>query len=165
MQKTILSTKYSKSQRQFIAKAFSFEPRTLNFEPVHNKLLCLFGRSGSGKTRLMRSMINELSVTDSPGKAVLTGAESLAEEMIDALRLGKIESFSGKYLGLENLYIDNLWVLRNRPALAGELSQLINARRNAGRMTVLASEFSLEEWYTKNPVLAVLLASGKAVDL
>lgn len=113
----------------------------------------------------MRSMINELSLTDSPGKAVMTGAESLAEEMLAALRLSNIESFRGKYLGLENLYIDNLWVLRNRPALAEELSQLIHARRNAGKMTVLASEFSLEEWRTKNPVLAVLLASGKAIDL
>jgi chromosomal replication initiation ATPase DnaA len=130
-----------------------------------NKLLCLFGRSGSGKTRLMHSMINELSVTDSPGKALLTGAELLGEEILAAMRLNEIEAFRGKYLGLENLYIDNLWVLGKRPALAGELNQLIQARRNAGRMTVLASEFSLEEWRSKNPVLAVLLASGKAVDL
>jgi chromosomal replication initiation ATPase DnaA len=113
----------------------------------------------------MHSMINELNVTGLPGKALLTGAELMAEEILAAMRLSKIESFRCKYLGLENLYIDNLWVLGKRPALAGELSQLIQARRSAGRMTVLASEFSLEQWRSKNPVLAILLASGQAVDL
>ena len=126
-----------------------------------NQLLFIYGPNGSGKTRLLRAMAEELN---SKGSVILTGAESLVDEMIDPMHTFDLKSFRSKYLQVDSLLIDNLWVLKSRPTATAELCRLFRDRNKAKRITVVASEFSLEEWCTKNRNLAKLLENGGSLQ-
>lgn len=124
-------------------------------------LICLYGASGSGKTRLLRAMENALS-----GEGVLrTGAESIIWEMTDSLRYAGMTEFRQKYSEVENLLVDNLWVLGDKPATAGEICRLICERQEAGKLTVVASDIPEQVWEARNSKVAQLLACGQRVQL
>ena len=67
-------------------------------------------------------------------------------------------------LHVDSLLIDNLWVLKSRPSATAELCRLFRDRNKAKRLTVVASEFSLEEWHTKNRNLAKLPENGGSLQ-
>jgi chromosomal replication initiation ATPase DnaA len=124
-------------------------------------LICLYGASGSGKTRLLQAMENALS-----GDGVLlAGAESIVWEMVASLRYSELTEFRQKYLGVENLLVDNLWVLESRPVTAVEICRLLRERQEAGKLTVVASDLPEQEWSARNSKVAQLLAGGQCVQL
>ena len=127
-----------------------------------NQLLFIYGPNGSGKTRQLREMGEKLNST---GSVILTGAESLVDEMIDPMHGFDLKPFRGKYLQVDSLLIDNLWVLKSRPSATAELCKLFRDRNKAKRLTVVASEYTLEEWRTKNQDLANLLGYAESRKL
>jgi chromosomal replication initiation ATPase DnaA len=124
-------------------------------------LICLYGPSASGKTRLLKAMENALG-----GEGVLrTGAEAILWEMTHSLRYVAMDAFRQKYLGVKNLLVDNLWVLESRPVAAGEVCRLLHERQEAGKLTVVASDIPQQEWSARNSKVAQLLAGGQSVKL
>jgi chromosomal replication initiator protein len=124
-------------------------------------LICLYGTSGSGKTRLLQTMENSLS-----GEGVLrAGVEAIVRELVDSLRYAEMTEFRQKYLTVENLLVDNLWVLENRSSAAGEICQLLRRRQRAGKLTVVASDIPEQEWIARDSKVAQLLAGGQSVSL
>lgn len=124
-------------------------------------LICLYGVSGSGKTRLLRAMENALSVEG----VLRTGAETIIWEMTDSLRYAAMDAFRQKYLEVENLLVDNLWVLESKPLTAGEICRLLRERQATGKLTVVASDIPEQEWSARNSKVAQLLAGGQRVQL
>jgi chromosomal replication initiation ATPase DnaA len=133
---------------------------------MHNNLLCILGPTGSGKTRYLQTMERTLAAS-SGGKVLRIGAEALVSDMVAAIGLGLVgmDLFRRHYLRIDNLLIDNLWVLASRPAAAIEIGRLIRDRRHAGRMTAVASDLSPEEWGEKSRGLCDVLAGGERVEL
>lgn len=124
-------------------------------------LLCLYGPSACGKTRLLYAMEEALG-----GAGVLrTGAEAILWEMTDSLRYAAMDAFRQKYLEVENLLVDNLWVLEGKPVIAGEVCRLLSERREAGKLTVVASDIPEREWRARDSKVAQLLAGGQRVVL
>jgi chromosomal replication initiator protein len=124
-------------------------------------LICLYGPSASGKTRLLQAMESALA-----DEGVLrAGAEAIVWEMTDSLRYAAMEAFRRKYLEVESLLVDNLWVLDNKPVTAGEICRLLRERQEAGKLTVVASDISEQEWKIRNGRVADLLAGGRGVHL
>lgn len=127
----------------------------------NRNLICLFGPSGCGKTRLLRSMEERLP----PGRVLRTGAETIVEEMSGSCRQLKTLEFIEKYRAVENLLVDNLWVLAGRPATASWLAEILGTRRGPGQLTVLASDLSPQDWTGKSRKILKLLAAGEKVWL
>jgi chromosomal replication initiation ATPase DnaA len=100
------------------------------------------------------------------GAGVLrTGAEAILWEMTDSLRYAAMDAFRQKYLEVENLLVDNLWVLEGKPVIAGEVCRLLSERREAGKLTVVASDIPEREWRARDSKVAQLLAGGQRVVL
>ncbi len=125
---------------------------------MKNSLICLYGPSGAGKTRLLMALEEALN---SEG-ALRTGAEVMAGDVAASVRDPGMEDFRRKYLLVENLLIDNLWVLQNKPVPAREISRLVGDRQKAGKLTVLASDLSEQEWAERSSDIARLLADCKS---
>jgi chromosomal replication initiator protein len=123
-------------------------------------LICLCGGNGSGKTRILRALAQEVGDPDNPDKALLVGAEAFVDEILNAILRADVELVRQKYRGVQTLLIDNLWILQNRPAAAEEFCRLIAGRQQNAKSTVVASETPIEEWGTLNKAVAALLANA-----
>jgi chromosomal replication initiation ATPase DnaA len=93
------------------------------------------------------------------------GTEAIIREMIVSLRYAALNAFRQKYLEVENLLVDNLWVLERWPAAADEICRLLRERQAAGRLTVVASDIPEQEWRARDSKVAQFLTGGKSVIL
>jgi chromosomal replication initiation ATPase DnaA len=105
--------------------------------------LYLYGPTGAGKTRLLRMMETTLAEQDAGGDVVRVGAEKLVDEMVSELPIQGLDRFIARYAAIENLLVDNGWVLSRKPHAARMLARLFRDRRNGGKLTVVASDLAL----------------------
>jgi len=125
-------------------------------------LLFIYGPSGPGKTRLLQ-LIGE---TLQGGQGVLrVGSEQVVWEMEAALARGSFDQVFTSYSTVENLLIDNLWILRSRPAAAKQMGRLIVARVALGNLTVVASDLVYQEVIRSVPSIGRCLGENSAVHL
>ena len=126
-------------------------------------LLFLYGPSGSGKTRLLQMIDETLQGLQS---VVRVGSEQLVDEMMQSVRThGQYDDFFDRYAARTNLLVDNIWILRSRPAAASEMGRLIEARMAQGNLTVLASDLELQEVVRSLPAIGNCLKQKSAVQL
>lgn len=124
-------------------------------------LICLFGPSGCGKTRLLQVMEETF-----PTKRVLhLGAESLVQDLLLASRQAKMTEHLEGYRRVENLLVDNLWVLAGKPATAAWIAEILLDRQAPGQLTVVASDLSIADWAGKSESIAELLVGGEKIWL
>lgn len=129
---------------------------------AHQNLLCLFGANGSGKTRLLQQV--EALLAD--GEVLRTGADRIVADLVDDLsNCGSVSHVFDHLRAIDHLLIDNLWILASRPNTAAVVRDLVEARMAADRLTVLASDLTLEQWAVKQPDMATLLSNGAVVQL
>ncbi len=127
----------------------------------NSHLICLFGPSGCGKTRLLRIMQESFPTR----RALRLGAEVLVEDLLAASRQSKVTECLQKYRTVENLLVDNLWVLTGKPATAAWIAELLHDRQAPGQLTVVASDLSIADWAGKSESIAELLAGGDKVRM
>ena len=108
-------------------------------------ILYLYGPTGTGKTRLMRMMETTLAEQASDGSVTRVGAEKLVDEMVSEIPIGSLDRFFAKYTEIENLMVDNYWVLAGRPHAARMLTRLFRDRQNRGKLTVVASDLPMTD--------------------
>jgi chromosomal replication initiation ATPase DnaA len=102
--------------------------------------LYISGRNGTGKTCLLLAMEKALVERSGRGSVIRAGTETLVDEMVSGLGGSGMEPFLEKYGKVENLLVDNYWVLARRPHAARILAQLFHDRISMGRLTVTASD-------------------------
>lgn len=105
--------------------------------------LYLYGPTGAGKTRLLRVMETTLAEKGTSDDVVLVGAERLVDEMVSELPIQGLDRFIARYAAIENLLVDNGWVLSRKPHAARMLAQLFGDRRESRKLTVVASDLAL----------------------
>jgi chromosomal replication initiation ATPase DnaA len=105
--------------------------------------LYLYGPTGAGKTRLLRVMETTLAEQRASGDVIRVGAETLVDELVSELPVQGLDRFFAKYVEVENLLVDNCWVLAQRPHAARMLVRLFRDRRSGGKLTVVASDLPL----------------------
>ena len=124
--------------------------------------LCVFGANGVGKTRLLRS-IEQCRLE---GDVIRAGTETLVDEMIRSLgHYRGLDKWRQCYTTVNTLLLDNFWVLAGRPHAAEVICHLIRDRRDAGKLTAVASDLPLKKWIEKNPDIARLLMEGTSIHL
>ena len=125
-------------------------------------LLCIFGANGAGKTRLLRSIEQCLP----EGDAMRVGTETVVEDLVGSLREYRgITEWRESHCTVDTLLLDNLWVLARRPSAAEVICHMIRARKDAGKLTAVASDLPLTTWMEKNPGIAQLLTEGITIQL
>ena len=125
-------------------------------------LLCVFGANGAGKTRLLRSIEQCLP----EGESMRVGTETLVDNLTRSLgHYRGIVEWRQRYNTVNTLMLDNFWVLVNRPSAAEIICQVIRNRRDAGKLTAVASDLPLSKWTDKNPEIARLLTEGTTIHL
>ena len=109
-------------QEQKLIKEYSFENYFYDIEnrPFINMLkeitdnfdkrnpLVLKGKSGSGKTHLLRAIQNEFISKDNNIKTLFVSAETFTKEFLDSIKTNSIDVFNEKYRNLKALFIDDL---------------------------------------------------------
>lgn len=105
--------------------------------------LYLYGPTGGGKTRLLRTMEETLAERSAGGALVRVGAETLVDEMVSELPVQGLGRFFAKYAEVENLLVDNCWVLVRKPYAGRMLVELFRDRTGRGKLTVVASDLPL----------------------
>jgi chromosomal replication initiation ATPase DnaA len=95
--------------------------------------LALLGRSGSGKTALLRG------VTARSGREVVWGsARDLVERMREAIRDDRYPGYRATFAGDERpRCVEHVEDLRGKPATRGEVQKLLEDRAARGHCTVL----------------------------
>ena len=127
-------------------------------------LLYPYGPSGAGKTRLLQMMETTLAEQCETEVVIRTGAERLVAEMVSDLPSNGSQFFA-KYSEVENLVVDNYWVLARRPHAARMLARLIRDRQNAGKLTVVASDLPLAKIDNEDAEIAQLFADAMFINL
>jgi chromosomal replication initiation ATPase DnaA len=119
--------------------------------------LYISGRNGTGKTCLLLAMEKALVERSGRGSVIRAGTETLVDEMVSGLGGSGMEPFLEKYGKVENLLVDNYWVLARRPHAARILAQLFHDRISMGRLTVAASDLPLTQVNGVNDLFAEAL--------
>ncbi|MBW6487343.1 MAG: ATP-binding protein [Syntrophobacterales bacterium] len=73
----------------------------------------------------------------------------LIQEMVDAIKQGAYHAFRASVMRLDALFIDNIWLLRNRRQTAVELFALFEAFVGKGGLVMIASDLpasALSAW-------------------
>ncbi len=124
--------------------------------------LCILGVNGAGKTRLLRS----IEQCRPEGDVMLVGTETLVDDMLWSLgHFRGIAEWRRRYTSVNTLMLDNFWVLASRPRAADVICHLIQDRKDAGKLTAVASDLPLTKWIEKNPGIARLLMEGTSIQL
>lgn len=125
-------------------------------------LLCIFGANGAGKTRLLRSIEQSQSKRD----VSRVGTATLVDDLMRSLgQYRGIAEWRQLHTMVDNLLLDDFWVLASRPRVAEVICHLIRDRRDAGKLTAVASDLPLSKWLDKNPDIARLLMEGTTIHL
>ena len=130
-----------------------------------NHFLYLYGPNGAGKTRLLRIMEAILAEQCERECVIRVGAEMLLAEMISDLSLSCTGQFLDNYADIENLLIDNYWVLARKPHAAGMLTRIIRKRQNTGKLTVVASDLPLNKIDHENEEIAEFFSGAVFINL
>ena len=92
---------------------------------------------------LLRVMETTLAEQGGSEDVVRVGAERLVDEMVSELPIQGLDRFFARYAEVENLMVDNGWVLSRKPHAARMLVRLFRDRRSGGKLTVVASDLAL----------------------
>ena len=92
------------------------------------------------------------------------GVETFQADYVSDL-LARSTEILYRYRNVKHLFLDNLWLLQSRPALASALCDILQQRRAAGKMTVVTSDLELEAWQNHCPQLAAILSEAESFRL
>jgi chromosomal replication initiation ATPase DnaA len=117
-----------------MARAPDLAPRLLaGVSDPPPRPLAIHGDSGSGKTRLVRSVVHR-----SGREAVWSTAFELVAQMTEAMRSGRYDPHRETLIDDGRpLCIEHLEDLRGKPVTRGEVRRLLEDRARRGRATLL----------------------------
>ncbi len=127
--------------------------------------LFIHGRPGLGKTHLMSAIAQQLMVSDSKVKVVFLTAEQFANEFIEAVRKGSLDTFRKAYRNADVMLIDDIQFLGGKERTQDEFFHTFSTLLNLQTQIVLTSDRPAHEIQTLEPRLVSRFESGLTVEL
>jgi chromosomal replication initiator protein len=131
-----------------------------NFNP-----LFIHGKAGLGKTHLMSAVAQQLLANDPKAKVVFLTAEHFANEFIEAVRKGSLDSFRRAYRHADAMLIDDIQFLAGKERTQDEFFHTFNVLLNSQTQVILTCDRPAPEIQTLDPRLISRFESGLTVEL
>ncbi len=127
--------------------------------------LFIHGKAGLGKTHLMSAVAQQLLLSDPKAKIVFLTAEHFANEFIEAVRKGSLETFRKAYRHADVLLIDDIQFVAGKERTQDEFFHTFNALLNSQTQVILTCDRPAPEIQTLDPRLVSRFESGLTVEL
>ena len=102
--------------------------------------LFIYGNSGLGKTHLLNAICNEISKSNPSANIVSTKGETFTNELIEHLKLSKMDLFHEKYRNSDVLLVDDIQFIGGKETTQEEFFHTFNELTDAGKQIVLTSD-------------------------
>jgi len=109
--------------------------RTAAYNP-----LFIFGSTGHGKTHLIQAVGNQLKTIDQNKKIFYMTSEKFANDYLNSLNSGNINSFKEKYKKYDLLIIDDIQFLSAKTKTQEEFFHLFNSFHDSGKQLIFSSD-------------------------
>lgn len=106
---------------------------------VYNPLL-IYGESGLGKTHLMHGVGNAILVQKPSARIVYVGAEQWLNQMVSAIRFGRMSEFKNYYRGADALLIDDIHFIAGKEQSQEEFFHTFNALIDGRKQIVMTCD-------------------------
>ncbi len=102
--------------------------------------LFIFGSTGHGKTHLIQAIGNHFKTKDSSKKIFYMTSEKFANDYLNSLNSGNINSFKEKYKKYDLLIIDDIQFLSAKTKTQEEFFHLFNSFHDTGKQLIFSSD-------------------------
>jgi len=137
------------------------EKQAKNYNP-----LFIYGGVGLGKTHLLNAVGNEIFARPGRKRVICIQAEKFMNEMIQAIREEKMDSFRKKYRKeCDFLLMDDIEILAGKERTQEEFFYTFNELYSAGKTIVITSDKFPKEMTTLEERLRSRFESGIIVDI
>ena len=109
--------------------------RTAAYNP-----LFIFGSTGHGKTHLIQAVGNYFKTTDPSKKIFYMTSEKFANDYLNSLNSGNINTFKEKYKKYDLLIIDDIQFLSSKTKTQEEFFHLFNNFHDGGKQLIFSSD-------------------------
>jgi len=106
---------------------------------VYNPLF-IFGSTGHGKTHLIQAVGNYFKTADPSKKIFYLTSEKFANDYINSLNSGNINTFKDKYKKYDLLIIDDIQFLSSKTKTQEEFFSLFNSFHDNGKQLIFSSD-------------------------
>ena len=137
-----------------------------NFNPLY-----IYGASGLGKTHLLQSIANYITIHRPAMRVLYTTCEKFINELIDSIFRSKGNNrdrqarFRNRYRGVDVLLIDDVQFLAGKQAVQEELFHTFNALQADNKQVVLTSDVPPKEIATLEERLRTRFEGGLIADV
>ena len=137
-----------------------------NFNPLY-----IYGASGLGKTHLLQSIANYITIHRPAMRVLYTTCEKFINELIDSIFRSKGNNrdrqarFRNRYRGVDVLLIDDVQFLAGKQAVQEELFHTFNALQADNKQIVLTSDVPPKEIATLEERLRTRFEGGLIADV
>jgi chromosomal replication initiator protein len=102
--------------------------------------LFIYGGAGMGKTHLMHAIGRELSARYTKIKVVYTSSERFMNEMINCIKLDRMQTFHTYYRSADVLLVDDIQILGNKERTQEEFFHTFNELYEHQKQIVISSD-------------------------
>lgn len=127
--------------------------------------LFLYGNSGLGKTHLLYAIGNEIKKND-PSKVICyIKGDDFTVELVESLRLAKMNEFRQKYRQADILLVDDVQFIGGKESTQEEFFHTFNHLHNAGKQIVISSDKPPKDMTTLEARLRTRFEWGLIADI
>lgn len=127
--------------------------------------LFIYGGVGLGKTHLMHAIKNYIISNNKDAKIAFVSSETFTNELINAFKDNRAESFREKYRNIDVLLIDDIQFIAGKTATEEEFFHTFNTLTDANSQIVLTSDRPPNEIKTLSERLRSRFECGLICDI
>ena len=129
------------------------------------QVVCVLGKSESGKTKLLRAVEGFVSEAKPTLRVTYLSAGDFIRRLVDAIYQGSLPDFTAEFTRTDLLLLDDVHVIAGRKSLEHELFGLLDRLLRENKQVVLSARSAPEALLHLDSRLRQLLEAGLKLDL